>query len=202
MTLRSEKRLAKTAVVGDFRRRQILSAARERFARRGVAATTVDEIARSAGMAKGTVYLYYRSKDRLLQSLVGEDLEELAAATVPTITGPGSIAERLERFFGATLSFFEARRDFFEQCQLGMDPQVRRKVRQRLGLVFAEQAQSWREVLTVAHRRREISISDPAGAAETIVCLAHGLALHQLKGWTAPTAPAAARLAWQGLVSR
>jgi AcrR family transcriptional regulator len=202
MTQRSEKRLAKTTLVGDFRRSQILSAARERFVRRGVAATTVDEIAKTAGMAKGTVYLYYRSKDRLLQSLVGEDLEQLTAATVPAITGPGTIDERLERFFAASLTFFEQRKDFFEQCQLGMSPQVRRKVRQRLGLVFAAQAESWRQVLAQAHRRRQVLVSDPAGAADAIVCLAHGFALHQLKGWTAPTASAAAKLAWQGMAPR
>ena len=60
---------SKTDIVGDFRRAQILDAARESFARDGLAGTTVDGIARRAGLAKGTVYLYFKSKDEVLRTI-------------------------------------------------------------------------------------------------------------------------------------
>ena len=49
---------------------EILKAARGEFLARGYAATRLDDIAVRAGVAKGTLYLYFRSKEDLFQSLV------------------------------------------------------------------------------------------------------------------------------------
>ncbi len=62
------------AFIGDIdsddpkarRRRQILMAATELFVEQGYRKTSVDEVARRAGVAKGTVYLYYKTKTDLL----------------------------------------------------------------------------------------------------------------------------------------
>ena len=64
--------MSKADVVTDFRRSQILAAAREAFARQGLAGTTMDGIAKRAGVAKGTVYLYYTSRDEILQQILDE----------------------------------------------------------------------------------------------------------------------------------
>src|SRR5215471_3787056 len=53
---------------GDKRER-ILAAAERVFARRGFFAARVSEIAKDAGVADGTIYLYFKSKDDLLISL-------------------------------------------------------------------------------------------------------------------------------------
>src|SRR5215813_7644955 len=52
------------------RREAILSAALDEFSARGFAATRLDDIARRAGVAKGTIYLYFRDKEALFQELV------------------------------------------------------------------------------------------------------------------------------------
>jgi AcrR family transcriptional regulator len=52
------------------RREAILAAALEEFSARGFAATRLDDIARRAGVAKGTIYLYFRDKESLFQELV------------------------------------------------------------------------------------------------------------------------------------
>ena len=52
----------KKDVVTEFRTAGILEAARKVFAKKGFNDATVDDIANAAGVAKGTVYLYYRSK--------------------------------------------------------------------------------------------------------------------------------------------
>ena len=54
----------------ESRRAQILDAAMVLWAERGFDATSVDAIARDAGVSKGTVYLYFDSKDALLDELV------------------------------------------------------------------------------------------------------------------------------------
>jgi AcrR family transcriptional regulator len=69
---------------------EILRAALELFVEHGFAATTMEEIACRAGVTKGTVYLYYTSKEVLFQAVV-ED------AVVPTI----SLGEQLLAVDGA-----------------------------------------------------------------------------------------------------
>jgi TetR/AcrR family fatty acid metabolism transcriptional regulator len=73
----------------DRRRAQILAAASRVFARQGFHRTTVREVAREAGIADGTIYLYFASKQDLLLALLGQlgrvgerpaDFAELAGA--------------------------------------------------------------------------------------------------------------------------
>jgi AcrR family transcriptional regulator len=62
------------------RRQAILDAALEEFAARGFAAARLDDMARRAGVAKGTIYLYFRGKESLFQELVRAMLSPLIAA--------------------------------------------------------------------------------------------------------------------------
>ena len=62
------------------RRAAILSAALDEFAARGFAATRLDDVARRAGVAKGTIYLYFRDKESLFQELVRTMLSPLVGA--------------------------------------------------------------------------------------------------------------------------
>jgi AcrR family transcriptional regulator len=52
------------------RREAILAAALEEFSASGFAATRLEDVARRAGVAKGTIYLYFRDKESLFQELV------------------------------------------------------------------------------------------------------------------------------------
>jgi AcrR family transcriptional regulator len=56
----------------DRRRAQILAAASRVFARHGFHRATVRQVAREAGIADGTIYLYFRSKQELLLALLGQ----------------------------------------------------------------------------------------------------------------------------------
>jgi AcrR family transcriptional regulator len=186
-------------VVTDFRCRQILEAARQTFVREGVADTSVDQIARSAGIAKGTIYLYYKSKDEILRQLLTADLSELEAETLPAIAEPGTLEERLDRFFRASLGFFERKRDFIEQCHLDMSADVRKKAKLKLGLVYTAQTETWTKALLDSRRPGSTIAGLPAthasGLARTIVALAHGLALQRLRGWAPGTVEESAAMA-------
>jgi len=179
----STPRPTKSDVVSDFRRTQILDAARQSFLRHGVAETTVDGIARTAGVAKGTVYLYYKSKDEILRQLVGQDLKEFYEDTVPGIRLADPIADRVAAFLRATLAFFDRKRDFFDQCHLELTPDSRKKAKAQFGLVFSAQTDEWQEALRIASRSGVVRVADIAGAARGIVSLAHGIAIQRLRGW-------------------
>src|SRR5262249_30827806 len=62
----------------EKRRAAILAAALEEFAARGFAATRLDDVARRARIAKGTIYLYFRDKESVFQELVRAMLSPLA----------------------------------------------------------------------------------------------------------------------------
>jgi AcrR family transcriptional regulator len=58
----------------DARPAEILDAALAVFAERGYAATRMDDIALRAGVTKGTIYLYFDSKDSVFETLVRESI--------------------------------------------------------------------------------------------------------------------------------
>lgn len=67
------------------RQRELLDAARRVFESKGLAATTVGDITDAAGVAKGTFYLYFESKDHLLAALWTRFLEGLQARIAATM---------------------------------------------------------------------------------------------------------------------
>src|SRR6185503_10254189 len=58
----------------DARPAELLVAAVELFVERGYAATRLDDVAKQAGVSKGTVYLYFPSKEELFKAVVREGL--------------------------------------------------------------------------------------------------------------------------------
>ena len=80
------------------KRDAILRAAIDVFAERGYFAAQVADIARAAGVAAGTVYLYFRSKDDLLVSIFERSMRDaLADGRIAAREAPDP-AERLRRF--------------------------------------------------------------------------------------------------------
>ena len=91
--------------------RSILRAAAKVFAQFGYFNAKVSDVARAAGVADGTVYLYFKSKDDLLSSVFSLAMEEFlgrARAELADIFDP---RERLRRFAQLHLSLLEQERD-------------------------------------------------------------------------------------------
>jgi AcrR family transcriptional regulator len=61
------------------RRQAILAAALKEFSARGFAAARLDDIADAAGIAKGTIYLYFRDKETLFQDLILSEMSPVVA---------------------------------------------------------------------------------------------------------------------------
>jgi AcrR family transcriptional regulator len=93
------------------RRDAILSAALDEFSTRGFEAARLDDVARRAGIAKGTIYLYFRDKESLFQELI----RAMLTPVVGTIEAMGKaelplsvLAERLVEIF--VCEVYETRR--------------------------------------------------------------------------------------------
>lgn len=79
----------------DERVGPILKAAYACFTRHGVRRTTMDDIAREAGMSRSAVYQYVRNKEDAFRRLAEGLLQESLATSRTAVAAPGSVAERL-----------------------------------------------------------------------------------------------------------
>ncbi len=85
----------------------LLSAARELFARQGVAATTMDDIARVAAVSRATAFNYFPSKHLLLAALVREMEARFLHIMDTQFDQPASAAERIAALFSWTAAKVE-----------------------------------------------------------------------------------------------
>jgi len=80
----------------EARAPEILEAALACFAQKGFAGTRMDEIARKCGITKGTIYLYFDSKESVFKALARASIgEQLAAVKTMVENFPGSSAQLL-----------------------------------------------------------------------------------------------------------
>ncbi|MBO9588720.1 TetR/AcrR family transcriptional regulator [Devosia sp.] len=77
------------------KRRRILDAARLLFVRDGLRGTTMEGIARAAGVAKPTLYGYFSDKDTVFTALLDDLSDALTAAFEAGMAGPGTVAQRI-----------------------------------------------------------------------------------------------------------
>jgi TetR/AcrR family fatty acid metabolism transcriptional regulator len=91
------KRAADPRLPVADKREAILKAATHVFAQRGFFNSQVADVARAAGVAAGTVYLYFRSKDDLLVSLFERTMKDAIAAGREALAGATDPRERLRR---------------------------------------------------------------------------------------------------------
>ncbi len=80
----------------ERRRRRILQAATELFIQRGYRKTSVDEVARNSGVAKGTVYLYFKTKADLMIQAIVEEKKQYLVTFKPVLEAPPR--QRLKKY--------------------------------------------------------------------------------------------------------
>lgn len=93
------------------KRQAILQAARQVFARRGFEPATLDTVAREAGLAKGTLYLYFRSKEDLYFHTLLSLLEDMQACIRSRAGESGGALQRMRAIAAGQFDFFLRHRD-------------------------------------------------------------------------------------------
>src|SRR5713101_436090 len=96
------------------KRERILNAALKLFAHEPYQAVTMDRVAEAAGVAKGTLYLYFPSKDALYLGVLSDGLDT-AYRTYQSSADPKlPVVERMRRSIAVTVEFYDQRRDFLQ----------------------------------------------------------------------------------------
>jgi TetR/AcrR family transcriptional regulator, fatty acid metabolism regulator protein len=111
--MQASPKATKKEIVTAFRTREILAAARKLLERRGPEAMTMEEIAADAGVAKGTLYLYFQSKDDLIQALITRVGENILRDVEASLKAPGTPPEKLIRMVSVLLEYLNRERLLF-----------------------------------------------------------------------------------------
>ena len=92
----------------EARRVAILESAVRVFAENGFFAARIRDIAAGAGVAEGTIYLYFEGKDDLLLTAFRDKVEEFVASVREVLASQASFEERLARFISLQFEGIEA----------------------------------------------------------------------------------------------
>ncbi|MEO0258566.1 MAG: TetR/AcrR family transcriptional regulator [candidate division WOR-3 bacterium] len=91
---------------------KILIAARNIFGQKGFYETKMDDIAREAGIAKGTLYLYFKSKEELYECLIKMGLNLIEQAILEILEAPKSFSEKLKEIIAYIIDILSDNREF------------------------------------------------------------------------------------------
>lgn len=97
---------------------RIIEAATRIFAKKGFFQAKVSDIAREAGVADGTIYLYFDNKDDILISLFEEQMKAVLDNMVARLTGQNDPVRKLEQFALTHLKLIEENKDIAEIIQV------------------------------------------------------------------------------------
>jgi len=139
------------------RRDAILAAALDEFAARGFAATRLDDVARRADVAKGTIYLHFADKETLFQELIRMELspvvaalENVSHADIPFRAVTGQLIEVFAR------EIFETRRKDVIRLVITEGPRFPKLAEFYYREVISRVMETIRAMLRRAHERGEL----------------------------------------------
>ena len=96
------------------KRDRILKAAIKVFAKNGFYATRVSEIAKAAGVADGTIYLYFKNKDDVLITIFQDGIQQLLVILREVASSGQPFDERITHIIELQLGLLEEQRDLAE----------------------------------------------------------------------------------------
>jgi AcrR family transcriptional regulator len=95
-------------------RARILQSALDEFSENGFHQATIDSIAERAGIAKGTVYRYFKTKEDLFNALKEDTMSEFVELAKREVTKDAGVLQILESVIKIYLGFFEKNSAFFK----------------------------------------------------------------------------------------
>ena len=173
----------------ENRREAIIAAAAQAFDAHGYAATTVDEVAAKAGISKGNVYNYFRSKEELFEQVFVAVVAGLETNAVQIFREPLAAGEKLKRLIDYRCGSMEESKRI-SRLVLQFWATAAREQRGQLAATLREMYDGWREqvagVVAEGVSKGEFrSEIDPALAAALVVALLDGIQVQSILGFGA-----------------
>ena len=156
-------------------RDRILDAAERLLARLGYQKTTMDDLAREAGIGKRTIYVHFPSKEEVALSTIDRIVERLKARLRSIAVSSDPPAERLRRMLLTRVLFrFDSVRDYYESID-DLFRAIRPAYMARRARYFAEEASIFAEVLTEGRGAGAFAFEDPLSTAQTLLLATNSL---------------------------
>lgn len=167
--------------------RAILAVAHRMFLAHGFGETTLEEVAREAGVSKATLYNRFSDKEALFEAVAQAQVERMAEAFNGATEANASLEVRLNAFGVALMSFlFHADHVALDRI-LAQALQHHRALGQRFFAVGPGQCRTrLAAVLVAAADRGQLAIANPREAAEHLLALWKGFVDVELKFGIAP----------------
>jgi AcrR family transcriptional regulator len=178
-------RKTRRQLLSEWRRGEILQAARRLFAHLGYPATNVEDIAKEASMAKGTVYLYFKSKEEIFAAVLADDLEGLTNKTIEAMSAVETFPDRLTVFLNLRLEYLKHNQDFLKVylAEFGSRGSRSSLISVVIDKLTRRGIEFMSRCLEQAVTRNEIRAIPAEAAALAIYDLARGFAERHLSGW-------------------
>ena len=119
------------AVPQTSKRERIIGAALKLFANESYQAVTMDRVAESAGVAKGTLYLYFQSKEDLYLGILTDGMESMVRDYQASVEPQADVKVRLRHAVTMTVEFYDRRRDLLRlmMTEEPRMPEARNRIR-------------------------------------------------------------------------
>ena len=153
---------------GSDKRERILTAAERIFARRGFFAAKVSDVAKEAGVADGTIYLYFKSKDDLLISLFERRMEEVNSRLCDATADIVSPREQLRAFIKTYLQLVHDEPTAAEVLTIELR-QSSKFMKEYENPQFADFLRLLGGIITAAQDKGEIDASIPSHVAARMI---------------------------------
>ncbi|HET6273977.1 MAG TPA: TetR/AcrR family transcriptional regulator [Bacteroidota bacterium] len=116
----------------EQRREEIITAAQKVFFEKGLPAATMDEIAEAAELSKGTLYLYYKSKEDLYLAVMMRGSEIMYQMFLEASTTSENTIQALVNLGEAYYQFFRQHTNYFRMYLFFENPQFHRQVSEEM----------------------------------------------------------------------
>ena len=188
-----------------YRRDALLKAAIRVFGEWGFDSATMERIAQEADVAKGTTYLYYRSKQTIYDAALGSGLAELGARTQAAMERAAHVRDAITAFMTTRAAYFCEHRDFFRMYVAALARHITgANVKpSELQSLIDRQIRGLERAIARAIARREIRRVDPAATALAIFDITRGVVARRITSAGSRDVTADVQflsdLIWQGL---
>lgn len=166
----------------DVRRAEILETANTLFQTQGYAGTSVDAIVRSAGIAKGTFYYYFKSKEDVLDELAQQVAADMALASQAIVDLPdmGAI-EKLCQIIGVQSHIEEDKQDVVDSLHHPENRALHDRINVEIVLMFGPILAA---VVAQGNQEGVFQVDDPLSTVQFILAGSLFLLGHDIFPWT------------------
>lgn len=160
----SQNTRSKEEVVHEFRIQTLQEATMRVIARKGISGATMQDIAEEAGVAKGTIYLYFKDRDELVDTTFENTVNQLDGRMEAAMAAEATFEAKFRAALKTLLGFFRENREFFRlytahRFPEGTPHQQRRQ--QRHCDRYRDRITNFASLLSAAMESGEIRRMDP-----------------------------------------